>query len=88
VLTSDVSKSGQEPECGHENALLSGRTIYIWATTSKEKMSRRQFRRIIKTMCQRWHIPEYSDYVSKLYWPAFSRLDDAGQRAFWHVLGV
>ena len=23
------TKSAQEPECGHENALLSGRTIYV-----------------------------------------------------------
>jgi hypothetical protein len=26
--------------------------------------------------------------VSERYWPAFSRLEDEGQRAFWHVLGV
>jgi hypothetical protein len=55
---------------------------------AREKMFRRQFRRIIKTLCQRWHIPEYGDCVSEHYWPAFSRLDDAGQRAFWQVLGV
>ena len=51
-------------------------------------MSRRQFRCIITTLCQRWHIPEYAEYLSERYWPAFSRLDDAGQRAFWQVLGA
>src|SRR2546430_769479 len=28
------------------------------------------------------------DDLSERYWPAFSRLDEAGQRAFWDVLGV
>jgi hypothetical protein len=69
--------------CGH---------MHNWASISglerpttmpaKEKMPRRQFRRIITTLCHRWHIPAYSDYVSESYWPAFSRLDDAGQHAF------
>jgi hypothetical protein len=26
--------------------------------------------------------------MSERYWPAFSRLDEVGQRAFWDVLGV
>ena len=26
--------------------------------------------------------------MSERYWPAFSRLDDAGQNAFWNVLGA
>ena len=51
-------------------------------------MSAREFRRLIEALCQRWHIPEYSDYFCARYWPAFSRLEDEGQRAFWHVLGV
>jgi hypothetical protein len=55
---------------------------------AKEKMSESQFRRIITTLCERWHIPEYGDYLSERYWPAFSQLDEAGQRAFWDVLGV
>src|SRR2546426_4161582 len=55
---------------------------------AQEKMPRRQFRRIITTLCHRWHIPAYSDYVSESDWPAFSRLDDAGQHAFWRVLGA
>jgi len=55
---------------------------------ANEKMPRRQFRRIINTLCHRWHIPEYADYMNERYWPAFSRLDDAGQQAFWDVLGV
>ena len=55
---------------------------------AKEKMPRRQFRRIINTLCHRWHIPAYADYISERYWPAFSRLDDAGQQAFWNVLGA
>ena len=50
-------------------------------------MSKPQFRRIITTLRQRWHIPEYNDYLTERYWPAFSQLDDAGQRAFWQVLG-
>jgi hypothetical protein len=56
--------------------------------SAREKMSRRQFRRIITSLCQRWHISAYADYVSERYWPAFSRLDEAGQRAFWQVLGA
>jgi hypothetical protein len=39
-------------------------------------------------LCQRWHVPEYADYVTERYWPAFSQLDEVGQRAFWQVLGV
>ena len=33
-------------------------------------------------------MPAYGDYLSESYWPAFSRLDEAGQRAFWQVLGA
>jgi hypothetical protein len=55
---------------------------------AKKKMSRRQFRGIIKALCRRWYILEYGDHLSEYYWPAFSRLDEAGQRAFWNVLGV
>jgi hypothetical protein len=55
---------------------------------ANEKMPESQFRRIINTLCHRWHIPEYADYMSERYWPAFSRLDDAGQQAFWNVLGA
>jgi hypothetical protein len=55
---------------------------------ANDNMSQPQFRRIINALCQRWHIPAYANYVSESYWPAFSRLDDAGQRAFWDVLGV
>jgi hypothetical protein len=55
---------------------------------AKEKMPESQFRHGITTLCQRWHIPEYADYMSERYWPAFSRLDEAGQRAFWQVLGA
>jgi hypothetical protein len=55
---------------------------------ANEKMPESQFRRIINTLCHRWHIPEYADYMSERYWPAFSQLDEAGQHAFWDVLGV
>src|SRR5882724_4147409 len=55
---------------------------------AKEKISRRQFRRVINALCRKWRIPEYSDYFCARYWPSFSRLEDAGQRAFWHVLGA
>jgi hypothetical protein len=55
---------------------------------ARQKLSKAQFRRIIMTLCQRWHIPEYNDYLTERYWPAFSQLDDAGQRAFWNVLGA
>src|SRR5882724_1775995 len=55
---------------------------------ANEKMPESQFRRIINTLCHRWHIPAYADYMSERYWPAFSRLEDEGQRAFWDVLGV
>jgi hypothetical protein len=51
-------------------------------------MPESQFRRIINTLCHRWHIPEYADYMSERYWPAVSRLDNAGQQAFWNVLGA
>jgi hypothetical protein len=56
--------------------------------SAREKMPESQFRRIINTLCHRWHIPAYADYMSERYWPAFSRLDDAGQDAFWNVLGA
>jgi hypothetical protein len=56
--------------------------------SAREKMPASQFKSIINALCERWHIPEYADYMSERYWPAFSRLDDAGQRAFWQVLGV
>ena len=55
---------------------------------AKEKMTKPEFRHIINALCQRWHISEYGDYLSERYWPAFSRLGEAGQRAFWQVLGV
>jgi hypothetical protein len=47
-----------------------------------------QFKSIINALCEKWHIPEYGDDLSERYWPAFSRLEDEGQRAFWQVLGV
>jgi hypothetical protein len=56
--------------------------------SANDNMSKPQFRRIINALCQRWHIPEYAESVSERYWPSFSRLDEAGQQAFWHVLGV
>ena len=55
---------------------------------AKEKISKEQFACIIRMLCQGWHISAYADYVSERYWPAFSRLEDEGQRAFWQVLGV
>jgi hypothetical protein len=55
---------------------------------ANEKMPESQFKSIINALCERWHIPEYADYMSERYWPAFSRLDDAGQDAFWNVLGA
>jgi hypothetical protein len=55
---------------------------------ANEKISKEQFACIMSVLCQRWHIAAYADYVSERYWPAFSRLEDEGQRAFWHVLGV
>jgi hypothetical protein len=55
---------------------------------ANEKMPASQFKSIINALCERWHIPEYADYMSERYWPAFSRLDDAGQHAFWNVLGA
>jgi hypothetical protein len=55
---------------------------------AKEKMPASQFKSIINALCERWHIPAYGDYLSERYWPAFSRLDEAGQRAFWDVLGI
>jgi hypothetical protein len=55
---------------------------------AKEKMPASQFKSIISALCERWHIPEYGDYLCERYWPAFSQLDEAGQRAFWQVLGV
>ncbi len=56
--------------------------------SAREKMPELQFKSIINTLCHRWHIPAYADYVSERYWPAFSQLDDAGQDAFWNVLGA
>jgi hypothetical protein len=55
---------------------------------ANEKISKEQFACIMSVLCQRWHIPEYADYMSERYWPAFSQLDDAGQDAFWNVLGA
>jgi hypothetical protein len=55
---------------------------------AKETMSEPQFRRIINALCRKWRIPEYGDYFCARYWPAFSRLEDEGQRAFWNVLGA
>ena len=55
---------------------------------AKEKMPELQFRRVINALCRKWRIPEYSDDFCARYWPAFSRLEDEGQRAFWQVLGV
>ena len=55
---------------------------------AKEKMSELQFKNIINALCEKWHIPAYGDDLSERYWPAFSQLDEAGQRAFWAVLGV
>jgi hypothetical protein len=55
---------------------------------ANEKMPESQFKSIIKALCERWHIPAYADYMSERYWPAFSRLDNAGQHAFWNVLGA
>jgi hypothetical protein len=52
------------------------------------QMSKSQFSRIIRMLCQTWHVPGYHEYLTERYWPAFSQLDDAGQRAFWTVLGV
>ena len=55
---------------------------------AKEQMAKPQFRRIITTLCEGWHVPEYADYATERYWPAFSQLDEDGQRAFWQVLGA
>jgi hypothetical protein len=54
---------------------------------ANEKISKEQFACIMSVLCQRWHISAYADYISERYWPAFSRLEDEGQRAFWQVLG-
>jgi hypothetical protein len=43
---------------------------------------------MIEALCQQWRIPDSSDYLCGRYWPAFSQLDDAGQRAFRQVLGI
>ena len=56
--------------------------------SAKEKMTESQFRHMIETLCRKWRIADYSDSLCGRYWPAFSQLDDAGQRAFWDVLGV
>jgi hypothetical protein len=55
---------------------------------ANEKISKEQFACIMSVLCRRWHISAYADYMSERHWPAFSRLDDAGQDAFWQVLGV
>lgn len=46
------------------------------------------FRKAIKNLCRRYNIRDNAEYLSARYWPAFSRLDEVGQRAFWQVLGV
>jgi hypothetical protein len=46
------------------------------------------FRKAIENLCRQYNILDNAEYLSARYWPAFSRLDDAGQRAFWQVLGV
>jgi hypothetical protein len=51
-------------------------------------MSTPQFRRVIDALCRKWRIPESREYVCEYYWPPFSRLDEAGQQAFWQVLGM
>jgi hypothetical protein len=56
--------------------------------SAREKMPESQFKSLINALCERWYIPAYADDLSERYWPAFSRLDEAGQRAFWDVLGV
>jgi hypothetical protein len=56
--------------------------------SAREKMPEPQFKSIISALCERWHIPEYGDCLSERYWPAFSQLDNAGQDAFWNVLGA
>ena len=56
--------------------------------SAKQQMTKAQFRRIITTLCEGWHVPEYADYVTERYWPAFSQLDEVGQHAFWQVLGA
>jgi hypothetical protein len=56
--------------------------------SASETIPEPQFRSIINALGRKWHIPAYSDYLSERYWPAFSRLDETGQRAFWDVLGV
>jgi hypothetical protein len=45
------------------------------------------FLKAIENLCRRYNIPDSREYVCEQYWPAFSRLDDAGQHAFWQVLG-
>jgi hypothetical protein len=55
---------------------------------AKDKVPESQFKSIINALCQRWHIPEYADSMSERYWPAFSRLDEVGQRAFWQLVGA
>jgi hypothetical protein len=55
---------------------------------ANEKMPESQFKSIINALCRKRRIPEYSDYFCARYWPAFSRLEDEGQRAFWQVLGA
>jgi hypothetical protein len=55
---------------------------------AKEEMAKPVFRRILSTLCEEWHVPEYADYLTERYWPPFSQLDDAGQQAFWTVLGA
>ena len=56
--------------------------------SAKEQMAEPQFRQVIEALCQQWRIPDCSEYLCGRYWPAFSQLDEVGQRAFWDVLGV
>jgi hypothetical protein len=51
------------------------------------KMSESQFRQAIEVVCRTWGIPDSREYLCSRYWPAFSQLDAAGQRAFWDTLG-
>jgi hypothetical protein len=55
---------------------------------AKEKMPEWQFKSMINALCRKWHIPDSSEHICERYWPAFSQLDETGQRAFWQVLGV
>jgi hypothetical protein len=50
------------------------------------KISASQFRDVITALCQRHHMLDYTDSMVARYWPAFSRLDEAGQQAFLEVV--